>query len=168
MAALLGFPDTVNETSARVVSGGVVSMATASVALDAPWLMVPLVYGYAARVLTGPRLSPLGQLATKVITPRIDRRHAVVPGPPKRLAQALGLSMSSTALVLHYGFGRTKAARAVLGVLIGAAGLEAFAGYCVGCRMFPLLIKAGVVPEEACERCANIWSEHPTPAGADG
>ncbi len=161
--ALLDFPNPVNETSARIVAGGVVGMATATVVLNKPWLMVPLVYGFAARVLTGPRLSPLGQLATKVITPRLDREHALVPGPPKRLAQGMGLAMSTTALALHYRFGRTRAAYTVLGALIGAAGLEAFAGYCVACRMFPFLIKLGLVSEQACEQCTDIWANRSVP-----
>ena len=36
------------------------------------WVLVPLVYGFLARVLTGPRLSPLGQFVTRVVTPRLD------------------------------------------------------------------------------------------------
>lgn len=157
--ALFDFPDPVNETSARVVAGGVVAMASATVLLDRPVLMVPLTYGFAARVLTGPTLSPLGQLATKVVTPRLPVEHSFVPGPPKRFAQGMGLAMSGTALLLHYRYGRTKAAHRVLTVLITAAGLEAFAGYCVACRIFPLLMKAGLVPEDACARCADIWGE---------
>lgn len=157
MSTLFDFPDPVNETSARVVAGGVVTLATATVALDRPWLLVPLTYGFAARVLTGPTLSPLGQLATRVISPRLSTRPRFSPGPPKRLAQGLGFAMSGSALVLHYGFGRTRAAYRVLTLLIGAAGLEAFFGYCLACRAFPLLIKVGLVPETACEACANIW-----------
>ena len=159
MAPLLDFPHPVNETSARVVAGGVVAMATTTVVTNKPWLMVPLAYGFAARVLTGPKLSPLGQLATKVVTPRINREHTFVPGPPKRFAQGMGLAMSGTALTLHYGFARTRAAYLVLTALTAAAALEAFAGYCVACRMFPLLIKTGVVPEQACERCVEFSSD---------
>jgi hypothetical protein len=118
--------------------------------------MVPLTYGFAARVLTGPKLSPLGQLATRVITPRIKRPATFSAGPPKRLAQGMGLTMSGTALVLNYGFGRKRAAYAVLGGLLGAAGLEAFFGICLACKMFPALVKLGLVPESACEECANF------------
>jgi hypothetical protein len=133
-------------------------MATTAVVLDKPWILVPLTYGFAARVLTGPKLSPLGQLSTRVVTPRIKRPAKFSPGPPKRLAQGMGLAMSGTALALNYGFGRKKAAYGVLSVLIGAASLEAFAGICLACKLFPLLIKLGLVPEEACEDCANVWS----------
>lgn len=156
MPKLLDFPDPVNETSARVVAGGVVTMTASTLLFDAPWLLVPLTYGFAARVLTGPRLSPLGQLATKVVTPRLPVEPTFVPGPPKRLAQGMGLAMSGSALALHFGFGRKRAAYAVLTALLGAASLEAFWGYCLACRMFPWLMKVGLVPEDACERCADL------------
>jgi Domain of unknown function (DUF4395) len=151
------FPDPVNEVSARLVATGVVAMAGTSVALDQPWLLVPITYGFAARVLTGPKLSPLGLLVTKVVVPRLTWTERPYPGPPKRFAQAIGLVFSATAgsLVLR---GHRTAGRAVLGLLVGAASLEAFAGYCLGCRVFALLMKAGVVPEEICERCNDIWA----------
>lgn len=163
MARLFGFPDPVNETSARLVAGGVVTLAVTSIVTDTPWLLVPLTYGFAARVLTGPKLSPLGQLATRVITPRLGIEHNLVPGPPKRLAQGLGLAMSGTALALYYGAGRKRLAYGVLSLLAGAASLEAFAGYCIACRMFPFLVKAGLVTKQACDRCADIWER---PGGA--
>jgi hypothetical protein len=53
MSSLFGFPHPVNETSARVVAGGVVTMAAATILLDKPAILVPLTYGFAARVLTG-------------------------------------------------------------------------------------------------------------------
>lgn len=162
LANVFEFPNPVNETSARVVAGGVVAMALTTVAMDKPQLLVPLTYGFAARVLTGPRFSPLGQLATRVITPRLPVEHKFVPGPPKRLAQGVGFVISAASLVLYYGFGRKRAAYRLLSVLIGAAALEAFFGYCVACRTFPLLMKAGLVPEETCEKCTDIWSGRPS------
>ncbi len=157
MSVLFSFPNPVDEVSARLVAGGVVGMAAATVALDEPWLLAPLAYGFAARVLTGPTLSPLGQLVTKVVRPRLPIAAKPVPGPPKRLAQGMGLAMSTTAAALA-ATGHKRAAYGVLSVLLAAASLEAFAGYCLACRMFPLLIRAGIVPEEACERCADMWA----------
>jgi hypothetical protein len=156
VSSLLGFPNPVNETSARVVAGGVVSMVAATIVLDKPAILMPLTYGFAARVLTGPKLSPLGQLATRVVTPRINRPATFSPGPPKRLAQGMGLTMSTAALLLNYGFGRKKAAYAVLGGLLGAAGLEAFFGICLACKMFPALVNLGLVRESVCEECAKV------------
>ena len=157
MNELLSFPDPVDEVSARLVAGGVVGIAATAIALDKPALLVPLTYGFAARVLTGPTLSPLGQLVTKLVRPRIQVPPEFVPGPPKRLAQGMGLAVSATALALTAS-GRKKAGYWVLTGLLGAASLEAFFGYCLACRMFPLLIKSGLVPAEACASCANIWN----------
>jgi len=160
---LFTFPHPVNETSARVVAAGVVTMATAALVLDQPWLMVPLTYGFAARVATGPTLSPLGQLATRVVTPRLRIDHRYSPGPPKRLAQGMGLAMSGTALVLHYRLGRPRAAKRVLAALVGAAGLEGAFGICLACRMFGVAMKAGLIPDSVCEECNDIWA-NPRPA----
>jgi hypothetical protein len=132
-------------------------MGTATIALDQPWILLPLTYGFAARVLTGPKLSPLGQLATRVVTPRLKREHRFVPGPPKRLAQGVGLAMSGSALAL-VATGRKRAAYRVLAGLVGAASLEAFLGICIACRAFPLLVRAGIIPEDVCRECADIWS----------
>ncbi len=156
------FPNPVNETSARVVAGGVVSMAGAAVVADQPWIMFPLAYGFAARVATGPQLSPLGQLATRVIEPRLPGRRRYSPGAPKRFAQSIGLAFSLTALLLHYRLGRHRAAKAVLTGLIGAASLEALFGLCLGCKMFALGMRTGLVPERVCEECNDIWSRQPT------
>ncbi len=161
MGRFLSFPNPVNETSARVVAGGVVTMAGAAVLADQPWIMFPLAYGFAARVATGPKLSPLGQLATKVVEPRLPGRRKFSPGPPKRFAQSVGLAFSLTALLLHYRLGRRTAAKAVLTGLIGAASLEAFFGYCLGCKMFALGMRTGVVPERVCEECNDIWARQP-------
>jgi Domain of unknown function (DUF4395) len=165
MGELLAFPNPVNETSARVVAGGVVGMTMATIVFDQPWILVPLTYGFAARVLSGPKLSPLGLLATKVVTPRLAAEHRFTAGPPKRLAQGMGLTLSGTALVLHYGFGRKRAAKGVLAVLATAAGLEACFGLCLACRMFPLLMKLGLVPQETCEKCANFRAGPETSEG---
>lgn len=156
MAGLLSFPDPVDEVSARLVAAGVVAMATASIVLDQRWLTVVITYGFLARVLTGPRLSPLGLLVTKVITPRLGVEPRLVPGPPKRFAQAVGLAFSATSLVLAFGFGLWLAAQVVLGLLAGAAFLEAVFGLCLGCRVFALLMRIGVIPPEVCERCQEV------------
>ena len=119
------------------------------------WLVAVLFYGFVARVLTGPKLSPLGQLVTKQLTPRLPFKEKLVAGPPKRFAQGMGMTFSGTALVLaltHHWF----AAQVVLGLLIVAASLEAFAGYCLGCKTFALLMRAGIIPESVCEECNNV------------
>jgi hypothetical protein len=158
MAGLFSFPDPVNEVSARLVAGAVALMALATIVFDQPWLTVVLAYGFLARVATGPTLSPLGQLVTRVVTPRLGVAPRPVPGPPKRFAQGIGAVFSVTAAVLALGFGQRGAAYVVLGLLVAAATLESVFAYCLGCKIFALLMRTGMIPEDVCERCNDIWA----------
>ena len=155
---LFSFPNPVNEVSARLVAAGVVLMAVVALAFNVKWLTAVLAYGFIARVLTGPSLSPLGQLVTRVITPRTGIKPKYVAGPPKRFAQGIGVLFSVSALVLTLA-GQWNAARVVLAVLVVAALLESAFAICLGCKVFALLMRAGIVPEEVCERCNNIWGD---------
>jgi len=157
--SLFSFPNPVNEVAARVVAGGVVVLCVLAMALGQPWLLVPLAYGFWARVLTGPTLSPLGQLATRVIAPRLRVPPRPVAGPPKRFAQAMGVAFSSAAVVLWFGLGADLAAWVVVGLLAAAALLESAFGLCLGCRVFAVLMRAGLVPDTVCEACADL-SQH--------
>jgi len=161
LRSVFTFPNPVNEYAARTVAAGVVVMAVCTVAFRQPWILIPLTYGFWARVASGPRFSPLGQLATRVIAPRLPWGPKLVAGPPKRFAQAIGVVFSTTALVLWYGFGLGTAASVVIGLLAVAAFLESALGLCLGCKAFGLLMKAGVIPEEVCEACADISLRHP-------
>ena len=58
------------------------------------------------------------------------------------------------------------AARMVVLGLAGAAFLEAAAGFCLGCRIFALLMKAGVVPDSVCEECNDLSLRIPALATA--
>jgi hypothetical protein len=156
MASIIGFPDPVDEVSARLVAGGVALLAVATVALDQPWLTLVLAYGFLARVLTGPRLSPLGLLVTRVVRPRLPVRPRLVPGPPKRFAQGMGVAFSVTAAALAVGLGAVGAGYAVLGLLTAAATLEAVFGLCLGCKIFALLMRIGLIPASVCLRCTNL------------
>ena len=156
---LFSFPNPVNEVSARLVAAGVVVMCALTMALDLRWATVVIAYGFVARVLSGPTLSPLGQFVTRVVTPRLGLRERPVAGPPKRFAQAIGVVFSGTALILT-GLGWWTAAEFFLGLLATAAFLESALGLCLGCKAFAVLMRVGVVPEEVCERCNDIWSTH--------
>ncbi len=149
------FPHPVNETSARIVAAGAVVMSATFAATGAAWILIPLTYGFVARVTTGPALSPLGLLATKVITPRLTVQHRFVAGPPKRFAQFVGVLFSATASMLWL-LDLGTAARIVAAILAGAAFLESAFAVCLGCIMFGWLIRWGVVPERICEQCNNL------------
>ena len=154
MRDLFSFPNPVNDKAARVVAGGVLVAVLVTVATSWYWLLVPLAYGFWARVLTGPTLSPLGWTAQNLVAPRLGLKRPV-PGPPKRFAQGIGAVMSTAALVLAFAVS-PHGADAVLIVLMVAAGLESIFGYCTGYKIFGLLMRAGLVSETVCEDCADI------------
>lgn len=132
---LFTFPDPVDETTARVVATGVVLMAVTFLVVREGWLLVPLLYGFAARVLAGPTLSPLGQLATRFVSPRLPGAHRSVPGPPKRFAQGIGLAFSGGAAIAWLA-GAPGIALGLLAALAVAAFLEAAFALCLGCVMY--------------------------------
>jgi hypothetical protein len=155
MQDLFAFPNPVNEKAARVVAGVVLVTVLVILLTGAYWLLIPLAYGFWARVLTGPTLSPLGWTAQNVIAPRLGARKPVA-GPPKRFAQGMGAAMATVALVFWLVLGSHTATDAVLGLFVIAAGLESIFGVCLGCQAFGLLMRAGVVPESVCAECADL------------
>ena len=155
MRALFSFPNPVNEKAARTVAGVVLATVILTLITSWYWLLIPLAYGFVARVLTGPTLSPLGWTAQNVIAPRLGPAKPV-SGPPKRFAQFMGTVMSSAALVLALVAGDHTAADVVLILFLPAAGLESIVGYCVGCKIFALAMRAGLIPQSVCRECSDI------------
>lgn len=159
-SGFFSFPNPVNDVAARTVASGVVVMGLLVAGLGWGWVLVPLTYGFVARVLAGPRISPLGQLAVKVVAPRLPRHEKLVPGPPKRFAQGIGVVFTVTASALWLT-GATGAARIVVAMLVVAASLEAFLGFCLGCRIFAVLMRLGVIPEDVCAECNDLSLRYP-------
>jgi Domain of unknown function (DUF4395) len=148
---MFSFPNPVNEKAARVVAGVVAITGLIILATGWFWLLIPLAYGFWARVLTGPTLSPLARLAMKLMAG--NPKH--VPGPPKRFAQGMGAAMTSVATVLWLT-GETTAAGVFVAMLVVAATLESVFAICLGCQIFGVLMRAGLIPEAICAECADI------------
>jgi len=170
---VFSFPNPVNEVSARLVASMVVMLSLAILITDQPWLYLVLAYGFVARVATGPTLSPMGLLATRVIVPALGNPTRMVAGPPKRFAQSIGLVFSVAALLLYFGADSTIAAKSVVGVLMVFATLESGVSFCAGCFVFNHLMRWRLIPESVCQECliSDEWvgdqaercgSAHPT------
>jgi hypothetical protein len=161
LATVFEFPNPVNEKAARTVAAGVLVLCLATIVLTLArghgwlWPTVPLAYGFLARVATGPTLSPLGQLATRVVAPRLGTAK-LVPGPPKRFAQAIGATLSLAALVVGLGVGSDLAAVVLLALIAVAAALESVFAICLGCLVFARLMRMGLIPQDTCEACNNV------------
>ena len=140
-----------------MVAGGVLVLAIVTLATSCYWLLAVIAAGFIARVLTGPKLSPLGRLATGVVAPRLGPPK-YVSGPPKRFAQGIGATVTTIGAVAALAFGADGVADVALVMIIVAAGLESIFAYCVGCKLFGLAMRAGLVPAEVCAECADLWA----------
>ena len=164
MSSIFSFPNPVNEVAARTVAAGVVVLCLAVLVFPTPWLLIPLAYGFVARVASGPTLSPWGQLVTRVIVPRLNRPARLVPGPPKRFAQGIGAVLSTGALIAHLA-GAPVLSGVLVAMIAAAASLEAFAGFCLGCAIFGRLQAVGLIRADVCEACNNLGLRRRVTAG---
>ena len=130
----------------------VLALALATVVTGEPWLLLFLVYGFIARVLTGPTLSPIGLIATRLVVPILNILEKPVPGPPKRFAQFVGLIVSIVGSVLFIWVSPV-AGKSVIGLLAAFAALESGLGFYAGCFVFRYLMQWGFIPESVCREC---------------
>ena len=157
MNTLFSFPDPVNDYAARFVAAMVVILTLSFLVTANIWVLIFILYGFLARVLTWPTLSPIGLIATKILVPLFGNPEKLVPGPPKRFAQAIGLVFSAAALITLL-FSEISATRYLIGILGFFASLEAFVGFCTGCYVFGWLIRFRLIPESVCESCKIDYS----------
>ena len=119
------------------------------------WLLALMAVGFWLRVAAGPRFSPLGRFATGIAAPRLGEPK-LVPGPPKRFAQTIGAVTTTIGAILALVMGLETAGYVVFAIMTVFATLESVFALCVGCQIFALLVRAGLIPQEVCEACADI------------
>jgi hypothetical protein len=150
------YPHPTNEVVSRLVAAQVALLAGGILAFDRPGLLPLLLYGFTARVLAGPRWSPMAQLAQRVLLPAVGSPRRPTAGPPKRFAQGIGLVVTGGALLSWLVLGHDEAGRGLLGILLVFSALEAALGLCAGCLVFRWLMRRGWIAEETCERCHDL------------
>jgi len=152
---IFSFPETINEYAARMVAGFIVIFALTYLYSHNIYLLAFMVYGFLARVMAGPSLSPIALLVTKILIPKIGNPYAECPGPPKRFAQFVGLVFTSSAFYFVMR-GQTTTAYLLIGILAIFASLESIMGFCAGCWFFKQMMKWGWIPQRVCEKCNEI------------
>jgi hypothetical protein len=73
----------------------------------------------------------------------------------------MGAAITSGA-VIAFALGGSGVVEALLVLLVIAAGLESILAFCIGCQIFGLLMRLGVVPDEICAECSDIWAPRAT------
>jgi len=136
------------------VAGAVALLSVLGLVTGWNWLLIVIAIGCWLRVAAGPRLSPLAIAAAK-LAPRLGPPDPT-PGPPKRFAQAIGGATTTVGAILVFAFGIDTAGTVIFAIMATFATLESVFSFCVGCKMFAVLMKLGIIPEEVCEACADI------------
>ena len=132
--------ETVNNRVVRVVAGMVVAIAIVFLASPRWWLFYLLGGGFVLRAFGQRRYSPLAALGRRAM--RILKLDPIrVNAAPKQFAARLGAGFAFIAGTLAL-LDLELAARIVAAGLLGAASLEAFFGYCIGCRIYALIPRA--------------------------
>lgn len=161
------YPAVLDEFSVRLTAGVILLFTLSALATHQWWLYALLAVDFLLRATLGPRFSPFAQTVRRVLRPRIPLPSVPTAAAPKRFAAGIGAVLTATAAVLLAGPAASGAA-GVGAVDIGAAGLtvwaiavamvvfpalEAFAGLCVGCQLFRLLVRAGLLRDTVCVDC---------------
>ncbi|CAD7704182.1 unnamed protein product, partial [Ostreobium quekettii] len=155
--SLFWFPNTVDNRVVRLVALQVFVIAivilVCGIALEddieIKWLSLALLVDFVVRFVAGSAPSPVGAMAMnyaalgEVI--KGDKPN-FSPGPPKQFAAFVGVIFTTVTTILYFE-GENEAASVVMGILIIAAGLEAFLGMCLGCKFFSYMIKFHLVPK---------------------
>lgn len=126
--------NTVDEHVARIVAGLVVCLALLSLAPSFMWVSGLLAIDFFIRAWISRRYSPLRWVAKRVAAAlRLSPKH--VYAPPKQFAARIGSVITIAMVALHLV--THEFAGVVTLVLIVAASLEAFAGFCIACWLYP-------------------------------
>ena len=156
------YPDVVNENITRIVAGAVLCLTLVTIFSVQIWnrevalfLCGYLAAGFILRVLWGPKVEPFARIAAYTLQPRLGISYVPTAGPPKRFAQAIGVLFSVSAFIT-LAMNQTLYFEIILAVLAFFAFLESVFAFCAGCFVFSLAMKAGLIPEEVCERCNNL------------
>jgi hypothetical protein len=163
MSAEPRFPRVVDDVTVRLIASVVLVLAIAALALHQWWIYPVLALDFVLRTALGPRASPIARGVQRFVRPRVRAVKRPTAGPPKRFAAGIGAVLTSVAAVL-WALGLADPVVMTIGlIMVVFPALEAIVGLCVGCKMFGVLMKLGVVPEEICLECADL-SLRRTPA----
>lgn len=95
-----------------------------------------------------PRTAPWGVLFRRLVQPRLGAPTALEDPRPPRFAQGVGLLVTTIGLVLHLA-GVPWALPIAAALAFVAAFLNAVSGLCLGCQLYLLLQRIGIVGRAA-------------------
>jgi hypothetical protein len=130
-----------------VVSDGLWALSVAPLAArvaDPGFLLLLVIAVLFVWGLAAPRTAPWGALYRRVVQPRLAPPTEFEDPRPPRFAQGVGLVVTAAGLLLHLA-GVPWALPIAAAMAFVAAFLNAVFGLCLGCQLYLLLQRAGLV-----------------------
>lgn len=147
------FPIKVPESRVRITAGLVFLTSLMALIFGSPWLFLVLAADFALRAFIRPQWSPFSMLSRRAILPLLAiSEKAQISFAPKRFAAAIGFFLSGGAFILGI-LGLYPGLILCGGVLALFSLLESALGFCAGCKIYTVLIRLGLIPQENCPEC---------------
>lgn len=108
------------------------------------WLLTFIMLSFVLGTVRGAEGSWQGMLFKKVVRPRLGPPGELEDRRPPRFAQGVGLFVTAVGVLLGF-FGVLPAVPIAAAVAFVAAALNAVVGLCLGCEMYLLMRRAGLV-----------------------
>lgn len=153
------YPAVVDDVTVRLVAAVVLAVGLVALTTQQWWLYAVLAADFVPRAIWGPSRSFIATGVLRWVRPRVSVAPRPTAGAPKRFAGAIGAVMTSLAAVSWIALLATGAGAALvvcwtIGVVMAVFPLlEAAFGFCVGCKLFALLARLGLVRPDVCVDC---------------
>lgn len=129
--------ETVDGSVARLTAFFTVVLLLAGLFSNLKWIALLLCLDFFIRGFTRLPISPLRR-AARAQARLLRRKPKTVNAGPKIFAAKIGFLISAAIVILSFA-GLGAVARLVAEIFVLAAGLEAFLGICLGCKIHALL-----------------------------
>ncbi len=112
----------------------------------AAWVLLALVSAvFAWSAIAGVRRNPFGLVFAHFVRPRLSPPDELEDPRPPTFAQGVGFAVTIAGVILGAA-GVTAAVPIAASLAFVAAFLNAAFGYCLGCQLYLLLVRARVIP----------------------
>ncbi|MHA2099301.1 MAG: DUF4395 family protein [Candidatus Kariarchaeaceae archaeon] len=141
---MLNYPAYLDENVSRPISLTVFTGALITILRpEFDWIIYILFFDFILRYIH-PKLSPLVFLTSTIGQGILHNEPFPKFSPPKRFAVLIGIIFSGIiSISIWLNFATVQVVITIL--LMSAAFLQGFYGYCVGCKIYDLLVKIGLI-----------------------
>ncbi len=107
-------------------------------------LVFVLWLSFGAGTFWGNGSHPFAAFYKRVVQPRLSKPIPTEDARPPRFALGVGFALTTIGLVLHV-IGVPYGLAAAAAFVVIASFLQAFVGYCLGCQVYLLLVRGGLI-----------------------